>query len=289
MRTVEEVRAQHYPFVPFAVTPAGTEYCWTCRDKWPCDTGIALAATTSAPPAPGGCVFVLQAIEDGGLIELHGVFTELDRAKHHLEPKYPNLSAWEETTYRHAHGGPEMRAWRAHTGKHPVLIEETTLDGTPAPGGEAERVRVLETGIGRAVKALGALEHTRWTTQSLMSLKHEVRLVCAGLKDALDARPAVPEYPIPQGQAECPVCGTLCWVKGDPSEGTCSYEPAVPGPIPGGESEQAITDSIRVMREAADVLGTLGQATYAVHLRDRALWLESILTPAPAATSEDGE
>jgi hypothetical protein len=91
---------------------------------WLCDRADA----RTAPGPATDRVWVLQAVEDDGIIELHGVFRDLERAKHHLEPKYPNLSAWEETTYRHVHGGPEMRAWRAHTGKHPVIIEETTLD-----------------------------------------------------------------------------------------------------------------------------------------------------------------
>lgn len=89
-------------------------------------------AVEPAPPRPDSRrVYVLQALEDGGAVELRGVFTDLDHAKHALEGKYPNLSAWERCSDR-----PDC--WRAHTGKHPVLIEPAVLDGMPRPGGEAE-------------------------------------------------------------------------------------------------------------------------------------------------------
>lgn len=71
-------------------------------------------------------VWVLQSLEDGGVVELHGVYTDLEQAKHALEPKYPNLSVWEPCPDR-----PDC--WRAHTGKHPVLIEPTTLDAATSP------------------------------------------------------------------------------------------------------------------------------------------------------------
>jgi hypothetical protein len=134
MRTVDDIRA------------TGAAWVTDAELAWLCDRADA----RTAPGPATDRVWVLQAVEDDGIIELHGVFTDPERAKHHLEPKYPFLSAWEETTYRHVHGGPEMRAWRAHTGKHPVLIEETTLDDVrperpePAAGERVSRPQTNE-------------------------------------------------------------------------------------------------------------------------------------------------
>lgn len=69
-------------------------------------------------------VWVLQAIEDGGEIELHGVFEDLEQAKHHLETKYPNLREWTQCKCG-------CDNWWSHTNKHPVMIEKATYYSAP--------------------------------------------------------------------------------------------------------------------------------------------------------------